>query len=149
MTSYTLGNLITGQNYYVSLTATDTSNNESGFSNEVNGTAKDPTSTQNYTITTNPAGLQITVDGTTYTAPQTFSWSPGSSHNLSLPSPQGGTGTRYVFSSWSDGGSQSHTVTMPASGTTYTANFLPQYSLTVSVSPVAGGTVESFRGELV
>jgi uncharacterized repeat protein (TIGR02543 family) len=140
VTSYTLGSLITGQNYYVSLTATDTSNNESGFSNEVNGTAKDPTSTQNYTITTNPAGLQITVDGTTYTAPQTFNWSPGSSHNLSLPSPQGGTGTRYVFSSWSDGGSQSHSVTMPASGTTYTANFLSQYSLTVAVSPVAGGT---------
>ncbi len=84
VTSYTLGNLISGQNYYVSLSATDTSNNESGFSNEVNGTAKDPTSTQNYTITTNPTGLQITVDGTTYTAPQTFSWFPGSSHNLSL-----------------------------------------------------------------
>jgi hypothetical protein len=141
VTSYTLGSLINGQKYYVSLTAKDTSNNESGFSNEVNGTAKDPTSTQNYTITTNPLGLQITVDGTTFTAPQTFGWVQGSSHTFSVSSPQGGTGSRYVFASWSDGGAQTHTVTIPSSSTTYTASFTTQYSLTASASPSGGGTV--------
>jgi hypothetical protein len=140
ITSYTLGSLINGQTYYVSLTSTDTSNNESGFSNEVNGPAKDPTAS--YTVATNPTGLQVVVDGMNYTAPQTFSWSAGSSHTLSGSSPQpGGTGTRYVYSSWSDGGGQSHTITVPSTSTTYTANFTIQYSLTTSVSPSGGGTV--------
>jgi uncharacterized repeat protein (TIGR02543 family) len=141
VTSYTIGSLITGQNYYVSLSATDTSGNESGFSNEVSGTAKDSTSTQNYTITTNPAGLGITVDGTTYTAPQTFGWVQGSSHTLSVSSPQGGAGSRYIYGSWSDGGAQTHTVTVPSSSATYTASFSTQYSLTTTASPSGGGTV--------
>ena len=80
--------------------------------------------TQSYTITTNPSGLQITVDGTAYTASQTFNWTPDSSHTLSVSSPQSGTaGTRYVYSSWSDGGAQTHTIIVPSSSTTYTATF--------------------------
>ena len=85
------------------------------------------------TITTNPSGLAVTVDGTTYTAPQSFSWTSGSQHTTAVSSPQG-AGTRYVFSSWSDGGAVSHTVTAPSSSTTYTANFTTQYLLTSSVS---------------
>jgi hypothetical protein len=97
---------------------------------------------QSYTVTTNPSGLQITVDGVNYTAPQTFSWTPGSTHKLSVSSPQNGTsGTRYVYSSWSDSGGQTHTITVPSSGTTYRANFTTQYSLTTSASPSAGGAV--------
>ena len=139
VTAYTANNLAGGQTYYFSVTASDLSQNESGFSNEVSGTAG--VTVQPYTFATNPTGLQITVDGTTYTAPQTFNWSPGSSHTLSVASPQGGTGTRYLFSSWSDGGAQNHSVTVPSSGTTYTANFTVQYSLTTSVSPSGVGTV--------
>ena len=37
VTTYTLSGLIGGQTYYISITAYDTSNNESGHSNEVNG----------------------------------------------------------------------------------------------------------------
>jgi uncharacterized repeat protein (TIGR02543 family) len=97
---------------------------------------------QSYTITTNPSGRQIAVDSVNYTAPKTFSWTPGSSHTLSSSSPQNGsTGTRYVYSSWSDGGAQTHTITAPSSGTTYTANFTTQYSLITSVSPPTGGSV--------
>jgi hypothetical protein len=95
-----------------------------------------------YTVTTNPPGLQINVDSLLYTSPHTFAWTPGSSHNLSIFSPQSGTpGTRYVFSSWSDGGGQSHQIISPSSSTTYTANFTTQYSLTTSVNPSEGGTV--------
>ena len=36
------------------------------------------------TVTTNPAGLQIIVDGTTYTAPQTFAWSLNSTHTVAF-----------------------------------------------------------------
>lgn len=94
------------------------------------------------TLATNPSGLQITVDGTNYIAPQTFSWVPGSSHTLSISTPQSGVlGTRYAYSSWSDGGPQAHTITVPTSSTTYWANFTSQYSLTTSVNLSGGGTV--------
>jgi hypothetical protein len=81
--------------------------------------------TASYTVTTNPPGLQITVDGTNYTAPQTFNWEVGSSHTLSVRSPQsGGSGRWYVYVSWRDGGAQSHLITIPSSSTNYnTATF--------------------------
>ena len=94
------------------------------------------------TIATLPAGLQVTVDGATYTAPQTFNWIPGSSHSVSVTSPlSGGPGTQYLFGSWSDGGALSHTITAPASSATHTASFTTQYTLTTSANPSAGGTV--------
>ena len=75
------------------------------------------------TVQTNLAGLTFTVDGTTYTSAQTFSWVPGSSHTIATTSPQnGGTGVRYVWSNWTGGGAISHTVA-PTTNTTYTANF--------------------------
>jgi hypothetical protein len=98
--------------------------------------------TLSHTVTTNPPGLQITVDGTNYTASQTFNWVVGSSHTLSVASPQsGGSGRQYVYASWSDGRAQSHSITVPSSSATYTANFTTQYALTASVSPSGGGTV--------
>jgi len=94
------------------------------------------------TVTTSPAGQQINVDETTYTAPHTFSWEAGSSHTLGVASPlSSGTGTRYVFSSWSDGGSQTHTITTPSATATYTALFATQYQLMTSVNPAGGGSV--------
>jgi uncharacterized repeat protein (TIGR02543 family) len=106
----------------------------------VNGVATDGAPI--YTVTTNPEGRQVVIDGTSYTAPQTFSWTVGSSHTLSVSSPQSGTtGTQYVYASWSDGGAQTHTITLPSSSTTYTANFTTQYTLTTSVGSSGGGTV--------
>lgn len=99
------------------------------------------------TVTTNPSGRTITVEGNTYTAPQTFSWTPGTSHSIGTTSPQDGTtGTRYIFSNWSDGGSQTHNITVPSSPTTYTANFNTQYYLTMSANPSNGGTVSPQSG---
>ena len=97
------------------------------------------------TLQSNPSGRSFTVDGTTYTAAQTFSWVSGSGHTIATTSPQsGGAGIQYVWSSWSDGGTISHTVA-PTSGTNYTANFTTEYFLTVnmgtggsSVSPASG-----------
>ena len=142
VTTYTINNLTDGQTYYVSVTAYDSSNNESGFSNEASGAATSPVQAYNYTLATNPAGLQVMVDGTTYNSPQTFNWPFGSSHTLSVSSPQSGSaGTQYAFASWSDGGGQSHTITAPPSATTYTASFNTQYSLTTSTNPSGGGTI--------
>jgi len=92
------------------------------------------------TVKTNPAGLQITVDGTNYTAPQNFSWIPGSSHTIATTTPQISGATRDVFSNWSDSGAISHSVA-PAVATTYTANFTTQYLLATNVFPAGGGTI--------
>ena len=95
-------------------------------------------------VQTNPVGRTFTVDGTTYTTSQTFSWQPGSSHTIATTSPQsGGTGVRYVWSNWTGGGTISHTVA-PAINATYTANFSTQYYLTMSHG--TGGTVSPMSG---
>jgi hypothetical protein len=102
------------------------------------------------------AGLTFTVDGTSYTASQSFTWQPGSSHTIATTSPQsGGTGVQYVWSRWSDNGAISHSVA-PTTNTTYTATFTTQYYLTMatgtggSVSPASGwrnsGSAVSIRG---
>jgi uncharacterized repeat protein (TIGR02543 family) len=96
------------------------------------------------TVQTNPAGRTFSVDGTSYTSAQSFSWQPGSSHTIATTSPQsGGTGVQYVWMNWSGGGAISHTVA-PTTNTTYTANFRTQYYLTMAhgtggnVSPASG-----------
>ena len=96
----------------------------------------------NITITTSPLGRQIIVDGLTYTSPQNFIWTTGSSHTIGVPSPQsGGSGAQYAFSSWSDGGGVTHTITVPSTSTAYTASFTTQYLLTTAVNPVGTGSV--------
>ena len=96
-----------------------------------------------YTVNTNPPGLQVTVDGSVYTSPHTFTWSSGTVHTIGSSSPQLAPDgrTRYVFSSWNDAGLQTHQVTAPAVSTTYVASFVTQYSLTSTVNPSAGGSV--------
>jgi uncharacterized delta-60 repeat protein len=94
----------------------------------------------NVTVQTAPAGLQITVDGLNFTAPQNFNWVAGSNHTIATTSPQGSGGTRNVFANWSDGGAISHVVA-PTVPTTFTANFTTQFLLTLGVSPSGGGTI--------
>jgi hypothetical protein len=78
------------------------------------------------TITTNPAGLQIVVDGETLTSPQSFSWEPGTSHSLEVPWPQGTGDIRHVFGRWSNDGPQTQTILASSSTTTYVANMIRQ-----------------------
>lgn len=85
-----------------------------------------------YTITTSIAGLQIEVDGTAFTSPQSFEWSLSSTHAIYVPSTQsGGINARYVFMGWSDGGTQRHQITVGTSSVTITANYLTQYLATI------------------
>ncbi len=98
------------------------------------------------TVQPSPSGRSFTVNGTTYTAAQTFSLAPGSSLTIAATSPQsGGTGIQYVWSSWSDGGAISHTVT-PTTSTTYTANFATQYYLTTQANPGGAGYTNPSSG---
>jgi len=103
-----------------------------------------PTLTVQVIVRTNPAGLAFTVDGTTHSSTQTFSWASGSTHTIGTTSPQnGGTGVRHVWMNWSDSGAISHTVA-PTTNKTYTATFKTQYHLTMTHG--TGGTVSPMSG---
>ncbi|MGD0015445.1 MAG: hypothetical protein ABSD56_13650 [Bryobacteraceae bacterium] len=65
------------------------------------------------TLTTSPPGLKLTVDGALVTAPVTYTWVPGSVHQVAALEPQTGLqGDEWAFLSWSDGvTSPSRTIT--------------------------------------
>ncbi|HXM39644.1 MAG TPA: M12 family metallopeptidase [Bryobacteraceae bacterium] len=109
------------------------------------------------TVVTNPPGLEVIVDSTTYTTPHTFTWTLNSRHTLNLPpDPQltnPNDGATYEFTKWNDGGARSHTVTAvggsgsltspagkPAT-TVYEANFIRLWPFAIAASPAAGGSV--------
>jgi len=75
------------------------------------------------TIQSNPAGLQVTVDGQPRTAPYTFDAVVGNRQSIGALTPQRIGNQRYIFDNWSIGGAQTQQITIPASNTTYTANY--------------------------
>ncbi len=94
------------------------------------------------TITSFPFGLNVVVDGETYTAPKTFQWAPGTRHTLGVRGTQSGDVSRNQFARWSDDGEQSHTIIASAATTVYTANFAQYIKLTGAISPSAGGSIQ-------
>jgi len=105
------------------------------------GNSSSPPTTVAVTVTTNPPGLQMVVDGATFISPHTFAWVANDVHSIGVPSPQGSGGVPSVFTAWSDGGAQTHNITVPPTAATYTANFKTQYLLSTLVSPTGAGTV--------
>jgi photosystem II stability/assembly factor-like uncharacterized protein len=101
------------------------------------------TATSEITIATVPAGLAFSTDGITYTSPRTFYWTAGSSHSLSVASPQASGQTRHIFENWSDGGAIAHSIIIPETPKTYTASFAAQYPLSTSVSPASAGSIQA------
>ena len=79
--------------------------------------------TATITLTTNPSGLRLTLDGQPQTAPIVFVGVVGMIRTIGTPSPQTLSGRQYVFKSWSDGGTQTHNIVTPAANTTLTARF--------------------------
>ena len=74
--------------------------------------------TVSLSFASNPASLQLTVNGITSTTPFARTVIEGSTNSVSAPSPQ----TGHQFVSWSDGGAQTHNIT--AGGvSSYTATF--------------------------
>jgi hypothetical protein len=106
------------------------------------------------TVTSNPPGLQVIVDGTTVTTPQTYNWALNSTHTLNVP-PAGQTlgGISYVYGRWNDATSQNHSITVapgnnmvtqPATSpavTVYSANFVQLVPYVNVISPANSGTV--------
>jgi hypothetical protein len=94
------------------------------------------------TVQTNIPGTSVIVDGVSYAAPKSFTWTAGSPHTIAVPSTQsGGPGIQYVLSSWSDGGVLSHSVA-PTSNVTYTATLNTQ--VIPDTQPPAGGLTKAF-----
>jgi glucose/arabinose dehydrogenase len=75
------------------------------------------------TLATNPAALQLRLDGQPVATPTTFTSVVGIVRTIGAVTPQASGGTTYEFVSWSDGGAVSHNVSTPAANTTYTATF--------------------------
>jgi hypothetical protein len=99
------------------------------------------------TVSSNPAGLSVSVGGTGINAPRTFSssqdsgWGSGTSHSVQVTTTTQqpfSAGTRYVFNNWSDAGANPHNITAPAS---VTANFTTQYAVTTVINPTCGGSI--------
>jgi streptogramin lyase len=79
---------------------------------------------QSVTVTTDPTGLSITVDGVTAITPQTYAWVPGNEHAISTPTPQSLPGGGSApFAKWSDGGQLTHIIVIPNAPETVTATF--------------------------
>ena len=74
------------------------------------------------TLATQPAGLQLTLDGQPVTAPHAFTGVVGMERDLGAAE-QVLNGRRYRFASWSNGGAALHTLGTPTADTTLTASF--------------------------
>ncbi|HLE15792.1 MAG TPA: PKD domain-containing protein, partial [Anaerolineales bacterium] len=77
------------------------------------------------TFKTEPAGLQLVVNGASQTAVFSRTVIAGSRNSVSATTPQTLNEISYQFASWSDGGAQTHDATAPGSARTYTARFTP------------------------
>lgn len=96
------------------------------------------------TVTTNPPGLRIQVDGTAYTAPRQFVWTSGTRHEINVETPTQttlGGAASHVWREWSDGGGQRHTVTATADGGVITAEFSTSFQVLTATSPTAAGRI--------
>ena len=117
------------------LTATDTAGASTTTSVRLNPRTVD------LTFLSNPAGVQLAVNGTSATAPFTRTVIQGSNNTVSAVSPQTVAGNTYTFTAWSDGGAQTHSI---VAGTT-PANFTASYNVSVP-GPVAAYGFEEPSG---
>ena len=100
------------------------------------------------TITSNPTGHGfVEVDSVAYDTPHAFSWSTGTTHNLTALSPVSLVeGTQYVWNSWNDTGSQSHNYIVPDTNGMVIANYRTQDYLTMLAVPSERGSVTPASG---
>ena len=138
----TTGETATDVWYRLHLTVTDSSGvSQTSFRDILPRTVK-------ITLQTNPANLQLTLDGQPLVSPAIITSVVGQTRSIGAVSPQALGGVNYAFSSWSDGGAQTHNLSVPATDTIYTAQFAPvvppnpvnlSLSMTDSPDPVLVG----------
>ncbi|MCC6362424.1 MAG: hypothetical protein IT165_02815 [Bryobacterales bacterium] len=83
------------------------------------------------TVTSNPAGAVVTVDGTAGYTPRAFVYEPGSTHTVSVADQQlvEGDTARLQFREWSNQGDRRQTITSGSDPLTLTASLNKQYQL--------------------
>ena len=91
------------------------------------------------TFNSNISGPVIYIDSVSTSLPVTLNWTPGDQHTISKAVYTPGNASLWLFQNWSDGGGDAHTITVPDFATTYTANYVLEYFLTLS--PGANGTI--------
>lgn len=128
--TYTATNLPVGTNTIQAVYAGDSTHQESS-SNAVSVVIR--ATTVQVIFATGPSGLSFSLDGTSYTSPQTLSLVQGSVHTLATTSPQSVGESQDTWASWSDGGAQTHSITVPVAAFAYSAIFN-----VASSSPFAG-----------
>ncbi len=75
------------------------------------------------TFNTQPAGLQVNVNGFALTGPTTIKSWQNYRLDVSAPAQTGSGGQSYAWVSWSDGGAQAHSIVTPANASSYSATF--------------------------
>lgn len=108
------------------------------------------------TVTSNPPGLQVIVDGVTRTTPYNFTPALDSTHTLSVPAgPQTLAGRNYLYGRWNDHRAASHTITIGRGNgltgsptnkpavTVYQASFVELQKYEPFVSPAGSGSVSA------
>ncbi|MGY6215007.1 M12 family metallopeptidase [Methylolobus aquaticus] len=108
------------------------------------------------TVTSNPPGLQVIVDGVTITTPQTFNFALNSTHTLSVASaPQALGQLAYTFGRWNDSMNRTHTINvLPGNGlrgspatspatTVYSAEFRELLPFSPWIYPPGSGSLSA------
>ena len=97
--------------------------------------------TSKTTISTNPEGLEVEVDGISIVTPRSFNWSPGTHHTIAVAESQIRGNERFLFGRWSDGGEREHTIEASSETRVFTAHMIQQFKLQSSAQPSEGGEV--------
>ena len=100
----------------------------------------------NVTLTTQPEGLQLSLDGEPAIGPFAFTGVAGIVRTLATPQSQNLGGTTYRFDHWSDGGAAQHDFSTPLNDTTLTAVFVPDQTAT-SIVQFSSGTYQVSEGD--
>jgi hypothetical protein len=141
---------------FVGYTATDIDGIERLYGN----------ATKAVTVTSNPPGLQVTVDAATVTTPHVYTWALNSTHTLDIPpnvqsqsgnivnsTPPVATTFYYTYGRWNDSTEATHSITvLPGNGepstpatspaiTTYSANFIQLVPYAAAVYPAGTGAI--------
>ena len=127
----------------IELTATDSTGATSIVTQELRPRLVD------VTFNTVPSGLQVTVNGTAVTAPQTLTSWEGYALNVDALAQTDGSGQAFTFAGWSDGGAVAHTIITPPSATTYTATFNATSSPTGGLRGVYYDNIDFTGTELI
>ncbi len=95
----------------------------------------------NITLNTNPATLDLTLDGTIIHTPTTFPAVVGFKRQITAALTQSQGTNGYQFSSWSDAGAIDHQITTQETDTTYTANYnsIPAFSASYFANQTLNG----------